>query len=371
MVHISLAHFVFIQSVQLLLLGERSQRTYIADLGLSPSEHGGTMNSGDQVNLCRQRTDLGDLTAVRALAILQNHLAHGLFLILVNGFAQHGQPLFLLRKSLLQPGCDLADVLFPGLFVIGEHGHFHLLGSGDPHDLVKHLLGDGAAGIAVLGLAHLGHDLVDEGNDSLVDFMGLVDGFNHPGLRHFVGAGLNHDHLLPGGRHGEVQISLLPLLLSGIDDEFPVNHSHLGHGTGTVKGDVRDAGGDGSAQHGHQFRTACGIHAHHHIVQGHVIAVILGKQGTHGSVDHPAGQHCVLTGLSFPLVETSGDLAHGIQLLLKLHTQGEEINALPGLFGRRGGTEHRGLAIMHKRAAVSLFTHSVDVHGQSTAGQFH
>ena len=84
MMHIALAHFIFIKPVKLLLLGQRSQRTYITDLGLSTGKHGGSMYSGNDINLRCQGTDLGNLTPVRTLMVFQDHLADRLFLILVN-----------------------------------------------------------------------------------------------------------------------------------------------------------------------------------------------------------------------------------------------------------------------------------------------
>ena len=81
--HISLAYFVLIQTIDLLLLGQRCQSTYITDLCLSTGEHSGTMYTGDDIYLCCQRTDLGDRTAIGTLVILQDHLTNSLLLILI------------------------------------------------------------------------------------------------------------------------------------------------------------------------------------------------------------------------------------------------------------------------------------------------
>ena len=83
MMHISLAYFVLIQAIDLLLLGQRSQSTYITDLCLSTGEHSGTMYTGDDIYLCCQRTDLGDRTTIGTLVVLQDHLTNGLLLILI------------------------------------------------------------------------------------------------------------------------------------------------------------------------------------------------------------------------------------------------------------------------------------------------
>ena len=369
--HISLAHFVLVQAVDSLLLGQRRQGTHIADLGLAAGEHSGAMYPGNDVHFGCQRTDLGNLTAIGTLMILQNHLAHGLLLILIDRLSQQSEPLLLLSEGLLQLRRQVPDVLLSGLLVIREDCHFHLLRRHNLPDLLEHFLRDGAAGVGMLGLAHLSHDFVDKGDDGLVDLMGLVDGLNHLLLRNLVGAGLDHDDLLFGGSHGQVQVAVLPLLLGRIDYKLTVHHAHLGHGTGAVKGDVRNAGGNRRTQHGNQLRAAGGIHAHDHVVQGHVIAVILGEQRAHGPVDDTAGQYGVLAGLPLSLVEAAGYLAHRIQLLLKLHAQREKVDSLSGLLGRGRGAEHHRVPVMHERTPVGLLAYTVDIDFQCASGQFH
>ena len=54
----------------------------------------------------------------------------------------------------------------------------------------------------MLFLAALGNNGVDEADDFLVYLVGPENGVNHLLLRHFVGAGFNHDDLFPGGGNG-------------------------------------------------------------------------------------------------------------------------------------------------------------------------
>ena len=124
--HIAFADFILIQSVQPLLLGEGRQRTYIADLGLSSGKHGRTMHSGNQIHLCRQRTDLGHLTPVRTLSVFQNHFPHGFLLILVNRLIQYGQPFLIVRKCLFQTRRNLSDILLTHLLYVCEYRILHL-----------------------------------------------------------------------------------------------------------------------------------------------------------------------------------------------------------------------------------------------------
>ena len=85
------------------------------------------MYSRDDVNLCSQRTDLCDGTAVRTLVILEDHLANGLFLILVNRLAKNCKPLFFFCESLFQLVCDKCDVVLSCLDVYKRQDLNHAL----------------------------------------------------------------------------------------------------------------------------------------------------------------------------------------------------------------------------------------------------
>ena len=71
------------------------------------------------------------------------------------------------------------------------------------------------------------------------------------------------------------------------------------------------------------------VHAHDGGHDGHVVAEIAGEQGTDGPVDDPAGEDALLAGAALPAHEGAGDTAYGIHLLLKVHAEGEEVDAVP------------------------------------------
>ena len=201
--------------------------------------------------------------------------------------------------------------------------------------------------------------------------MSLVDSFDHGSLRNLISTCFDHDHFLSGRSNGQVQIALLPLLLAGIDDELAIDHAYLGHSAGAIERNIGNAGSDSCTDHSHQLRTTLGIHAHYHVVQGYIITVILGEQGTHGSVDDTAGQNSILTCLSFSLVETAGDLTHSVHLLFILYTQREEIDTVSGLLGSGCGTENSGITIVHECTSVCLLTYTVDINHQRSACKIH
>ena len=223
----------------------------------------------------------------------------------------------------------------------------------------------------MLRLTHFFHDLIDKSDNRLVYLMSLVDSFQHLVLRHLIGSRLDHHHLLCGGCNRHFQIALVPLLLRRIHDQLTIDHSHLCHGTGAVKGNIGNARCDRRTQHGHQLRTTCRVYAHDHIIQSHVIAVVLREQRTHRPVDHAARQHCILGSLTFSLVKTTRNLTHGIQLLFIFYAAGKEIDPFSRFLGRRSRGQHCRLTVLHESASVRLFAYSADICTQGASGKFH
>ena len=111
------------------------------------------MNSGDDIYLRCQRTDLCDSTAVGTFVILQDHLADCFLLILVNSLSQYRKPFFLISEGLFQTGCDISDIFFSYLLNIGKYGLFHFCRRYDFLNGCKQFFRNGTAGILVLGLS--------------------------------------------------------------------------------------------------------------------------------------------------------------------------------------------------------------------------
>ena len=201
--------------------------------------------------------------------------------------------------------------------------------------------------------------------------MGLHDAGVHDLVGDLVGAGLDHHDLPGGGGHGHIHAAGLALLLVGVEDDLAVAVAHLQAADGAGKGDLRVAHTGGSADHGGHLGRAVVVHAHHGAGDAHVVAEVIGEQGAHGPVDQAAGQHGGQRGAALTAHEAAGDAAHGIQLLLKLHRQGEEIHAVTGTGGHGDGHHHGGLAIGDHGGGVGQLGHLAHLDGQGTAAQVH
>ena len=371
-VHVSLAGDVSIQTIDSLSIGQRSQSTDVQDLSLTTGEHTGTVSSGQQVNLSSKRTDLSDGTTVRTLLILQDHLANGLLLILVNSLTDQGQPLgMLLSITLGQLVLDLTDVSLTDLLYIGEYSLFHSLGRNESGHILPQISGSHASGVLVLFLTALSNDGVDELDHLLVQVVSSKDSIDHNILRNLVGTGFDHDNLLASGGNGQSHVGYLSLSSGGVEYKLTVNQAYLSSGDGAIEGNVGNGSGDGGTQHSSQLRAAVGIYAHYQVVQGNVVSVIAGEQRTHRTVDNTGSQNSVLAGLTLSLIETAGDLTYSVHLLFVLNAQREEIDALTGLSGSGSGGQNYGITIVHQSSAIGLSSYTSDINAQGTSSQFH
>ena len=371
LVQISLLSDVGIHALNALCLGKRAEGDNVTDLGLSAGEHGGAVHSRNNIHFRGKRADLRDFTAVRTLVILQDHLADGLLLILINCLVQNRKPLFLLGEGFGQLFGDLGDVVLSRLLVIREDGNFHLCRRDNLSHGCEQFFRNRAADVFLLRLSDFCHDVIDESDDLFVDLICLVDIGDHVRFRNFIRTGLDHDNLLGSGSDRQLQIALVPVILTGVYNDLAVHETDLGGCAGAVKRDIGNGCGNGRAQHGDQLRSACGIHAHNHALQRDIVAHILREQRSHRAVNNAAGEDRVLGRSAFPLVEAAGHLADGVELLAVLHAQREEIDAVTRLRGFCGGAQDSGVAVVHECTSVRLLAYPADINAQGAAAQFH
>ena len=320
------------------------------------------MNPRDEAGLRVQRTDLVECAAVGTLVVLQDHLAHGLLFILINGIAELCEIILVVGKRSLQPLGNLGDIGLALLLVICEDSDLHLFGSHDLLHVLEHLLRNGYRLIGLFCPAALRDDLIIEVQDFLVDSIRLVDVIDHVLLRNFLRTCLDHADTVAGGGDGQLQVSEIPVLLGRVDDDLSVHKADLCRYDRPRKRNIGNGGGKRSTHHGNELRPALGIDTHDHALERDVVSHILGEQGTHGAVDDTACENRVLGSLSLSFVEAARHLADGVILLGILNGQREEIHAVPGLCGLRRSAQNRCVAVVHENAAVRLPADSSDIH---------
>ena len=85
------------------------------------------MYPGYHVYFSGKGPDLGDLSSVRSLPVLKDHLADSLLLVLIYGVGKLCKPLFVICKLLLEPVSDGINIFISLLLIVAEYGLFHLL----------------------------------------------------------------------------------------------------------------------------------------------------------------------------------------------------------------------------------------------------
>ena len=369
MVHIALLGLLP-DGVQFLAGGKSVQRADGEHLRLTAGEQAGAVDPGQDTHLGGQRTNFIFLAAIHAVA-LQQPLLDDHLLELIGDFLKVLVHVGIFLEVLLVPVLDhgvpagLADVLIVGIH--GGLGLVHEVGG----DLVEQLVVEVGVRIVELGLADLGDHLIDELDLLLVFLVGLLDGLEHLIVGNLVGAGLDHDHLLAGGDHGDVQIGDLALLAGGVDDQLTVHKAHLHGAHRAVPGNVGNGEGGGGADEGGDLGRAVMIHSHDGGHNGHIVAEVIGEQGTDGAVDDAGGQDALFTGAALTAIEAAGDAAHGVHLLLKIHAQGEEVDTVPGTGGGGGAHQHAGVTVAHHNGGVGQLRQLADLQSQGAARQLH
>ena len=179
LVKVTLLGDVLVESLDLLNLGKRCQGDDIEDLCLSTLEHRRAMDSRNQIHLCLERTDLLDLTTIRSLVILQDHLTNGLLLVLIYGIRKLLKGILIICKCLLELSGHFSHVGITLLLVIGEYRLLHLLFRNDGLDLIEECLRNRIALIRCLFLTTLGDDGIEEADNLLIDLVCLIDGLDH------------------------------------------------------------------------------------------------------------------------------------------------------------------------------------------------
>ena len=259
--------------------------------------------------------------------VFQNHLAHGLLLILVNRFTENSQIILVFRKSLFQLFGDVSDIFFTNLLFIRKYCRFHFFRRHDFLHLFEHFFRNRTAFIRMFRSADFRNDLIDERDNRLVNLMSLINRLDDPRFRNLICTGFDHHNLLGRGCNGHFQITLVPLFLRRIDDKFSIHHTHLRHRTGAVERNIGNARSDRRAEHRYKFRAACRVNAHNHIVQRNIVSVIFRKQRPHRSVDDTACQNGILGCLAFSLIKSARNFTYRIQFFFIFHAAREKVNS--------------------------------------------
>ena len=373
--HIVLMHVPlegnFVNTVKVLTLGKGCQSGDGHYLGLAAGKYAAAVYAGQNAYLAPDGTDLILGSSVGTDLAVDYLIPDDFLGQVVEYHVDVGGGLgIFLGKVLDNLGLNLLAALLAHLAVKGIQLPLYLLAG-----VFANLLGELLVGLVDvyfhLGLAALGSDALDEGNDLLYLFVGQQYGVQHFLFGQLVCACLNHHNGILGACYGQVQAAVCALLLIGVDDVFAVYHANRHCADGAHKGGIAQSQSGGCAYHAKNFGLNIGVNGKNRCDYLNVIVEALGEQRAKRTVDKTAGQDGLLGRAAFTLDVTAGDLAYGVHLFFELDGQGEEINAVTGCLGYGSVYHNNSIAHANKRASAGLLTVFAGFDGQGLACQLH
>jgi hypothetical protein len=139
---------------------------------------------------------------------------------------------------------------------------------------------------------------------------------------------LDHDDGVPCARDNQVERGLIDLGEGRIEQQLPIEHAHANACDRTAMRNAADLQGARRAGDRECRRVLLLVGAQHRRDDLHVVAEVLGEERPHRTVDHPARDRRGFTRPALASRERPGDASRGVELLLVVAGQWEEIDAL-------------------------------------------
>ena len=296
-----------------LLVEFGSERHGRQRLRLTTSEDGRAVCSGQVANLAPDGSYLIRAAAVQTLALVENHVAHGLLdHVVVIVFMDQGS---LLHKLLLAvTRCELCLQSIEGIRTLMLRSAARSDGVG----LVVELLDDRLAKLLVVGLVAIGTLYVlaqllrqlDLHGALLLDLLvGELDGVEHDLLRDLLHFTLDHQYVVDRTADHDIQIGIVHLREIGVYDKLAADarYAHLRDGAAEryVRYGQRGRGGQSGQSVGLNI-LVCRDQVHRN---EHFGMVICRKERTQRTVYKTRHEHFGVAGLTLTFHETAGETA--------------------------------------------------------------
>ena len=365
LVHVALG-FVRGERVQLLGHADAAEGGNAEHLGVTALEEPGAVRARKHTNVDVEFAHLRGLAAVGAHAGLKDLLAHRLLDNGVEGVADLVRLVFLAELLLELFGDRLVGVTAFAGGVGDQFGDAVL-------QVIRDLRGDlrivRSGGENLLHRSRDARDLLLEGDDQLVGFLGDGDRFQDQVFGSFFGARFDHHDGVFRAGDDEVQVAGLGLLKRGVDDEFALEARHADAADGAVEGDVADHQGGAGADGDERVRLVLAVRRKRGRDDLDVLAEALGEERSKRAVRLAHGEDAIVARPAFTAGEAAGDLAHGVEALFVVNRQGEEIESLPGV-RHTGGDEDDSVAEADGDGAVGLLCKDAVLDGEGLAPDF-
>ncbi len=325
-------------------------------LGLAAAEEGRAVGAGEESDFSTEDADVLDAATVGTFALVEDALAEGFLLEVVEGAGDgegRGFGIFfdgLEANFFFEFGNGLLAFDLAG----AVDGAFDAV-SGDFVGELKELLGNDEEGGVALGLAGFGGEILLEVDDDLDLFLGEGECLFEFSLGEDEGAAFDHEDVGFGSDVDEVEVALEHLGVRRVGDELAVDAGDADGTDGAGKGDVGDHEGGGGAVDAEDVGIVFTIGREEGGDDLGVVEVALGEERPQGAVGHATGEDFLFGGAAFTFEVATGEFADGGGALAVFNSQGEEILAFLDGGGGDGGDDDDGFAVANGDGSVGQF----------------
>ena len=340
------------------LIKFRTERHGRQRLRFAAGENRRAVGGGQVAHFAPDGADFVRAAAVQALALVENHVAHGLLLhvvveVLVNqrGFLHQ----FLLGVARGEFG--LQRIEHVAALVL------HRAARSDGVGLVVEFADDSLAQFFVVDFVAVGafHILAQflgqfdlDGAVFLDLFVGELDGSEHHFLRNLLHLALDHQNVVDRTADHDVQVAFGHLRESGVDGVLAVLAYDAHFRNRAAERNVRHGQCGRCGQSGQRIGLNILVRRNQVHRDVNFGVVVRGEQRAQGTVDQTCREHLRVVGLAFAFHEAARIAAARGVFLLVFDLQGHEVGVGFGVFGRYDSTQQHRVAHLDDYRAVGL-----------------
>ena len=342
------------------------QRREAQHLRLAALEQARAVRARDQVDLRRQRPQVGVTATIGADAIVEDAAPHDPLLQRVEGVALRlvvGVVVEIVEQRRLDRSATSVAV---GLVLrLAQRGN--QVGADPFLDGRQHVGIDRLRRVRPLGRRDLRGQrllhLADRGNRFLTQRQRL----DQHRLRHFPSLGLDHRDRVLGPGHNQVQVRDLKLRKRRLEHQFAIDVPDPHRRHRAVEGNVGDAKRRRRRNRAQRVGRVLHVDREDRDDQLRVVVVALGKQRPDRPVGQPRREHGRRRRSPLAPEKRSGNPPRRVEPLLELHREREKIDPRSRLRGRRR-TEHHRVAVAHGDGPAGLVRQLARLDRQGASG---
>ena len=333
---------------------ERDERN---GLRFAAGKQRGTVGAREEAHFAGDGADLFKITTIEALAALEDKLADGFLLDVVEGVVNDD------LGDLL--GAVFGDELFTDFVLDGVAGGFavELAGqeqrgnetvAGESFCIGENFVGDDLERDFALLLANFRDEFLLRGDDRLDGFLGELQRGAEVGFGDFLGRAFIHDDVFFVTNIDEVEIALGLLSVRGVRDKLAADATDAGRAQRASPRNVGNHQRGARADDAQNIGVVLAVRAEEHGLDLHLVIPALRKERADRTVGEAAGEDFLFRRPAFALKIAAGKLACGSGLLAVVNGEREEVLAFLGLGRGHGGHDDDGIAHLDGHGAVGL-----------------